>query len=50
MESICKKCIHNCGNGCEAFRDEYLQIYDKGECEDFDDGLLPPKPNLFDEE
>ena len=24
------------GDGCEAFVDNYLQIYDKGKCEDFD--------------
>ena len=38
MKSICKKCIHDFGDGCEAFRDEYMQILDKDECEDFDDG------------
>ena len=38
MESICKKCIHNRGNGCEAFRNGYMKIYNKDECDDFDDG------------
>jgi len=38
LKPICKKCIHDFGNGCEAFRDEYMQILDKDECEDFDDG------------
>ena len=38
MKSICKKCIHNYGDGCEAFRDEYMQISDIDECEDFNDG------------
>ena len=37
-ESICKTCIHDFGDGCEAFRDEYKQISDKSECDDFDDG------------
>ena len=38
MESICKNCIHNCGDVCEAYRDEYMRIYDKGRCDDFNDG------------
>jgi hypothetical protein len=38
------------GNGCEAFRDEYKKIYDKRNCDDFNDGLLPPNPNMHDDE
>lgn len=49
LKSICKKCIHDFGNGCEAFRDEYMQIFDKSECEDFNDGLLPPNPQNDDD-
>ena len=29
IKSICKKCIHDFGDGCEAFRDEYMQILEK---------------------
>ena len=50
MKSICKKCIHDFGDGCEAFRDEYMQIYNKNKCDDFNDGKLPPNPDLFEEE
>ena len=32
------KCIHDFGNGCEAHRNEYMKIYNKDECDDFDDG------------
>lgn len=38
LKPICKKCIHDFGDGCETFRDEYMQISDKGRCEDFDVG------------
>lgn len=38
LKTICKKCIHDFGNGCEALRDEYMQIFGKDECDDFDDG------------
>ena len=38
LKPICKKCIHDFGDGCEAFRDEYMRIYDKGRCDDFNDG------------
>ena len=39
------------GDGCEAFVDNYLRIYDKGKCEDFDNGLLPPcSTDIIDEE
>ena len=27
LKPICKKCIHDFGDGCEAFRDEYMRIY-----------------------
>jgi hypothetical protein len=50
LKPICKKCIHDFGNGCEAFRDEYKKIYDKRNCDDFNDGLLPPNPNMHDDE
>lgn len=38
MKPICKKCIRDLGDRCEAFRDEYMRIYDKVRCDDFDDG------------
>ena len=42
--TICKKCIHNFGDGCEAYNDDFLEITSEDECDDFDDGYLPPNP------
>ena len=51
IKPICTKCIHNMGDGCEACVDNYLRIFDKGKCEDFNDGLLAPSSiDIIDEE
>lgn len=44
MRSICKKCIHNYRGECEAFNDDYMNIFSKNECEDFDEGFCPTIP------
>ena len=51
MKSICMKCIRNFGDRCEAFRDEYMKIFFKDECGDFDEGFcLPSSQDIIDGE